>query len=582
VAHRSTLFQLLLALFVISAAAPGGAEPPNAAEAPAAATQPAEHPLAVEAAEIVERAFQAARNRAELEEQAQKATGSQRHILDEQIWTSERETERLLVDLAENLARQREAGLDISEMRSFMNEWIGSAWPGLLERQERRLARREELRSLRDAAAGEERLALENDLTTEERRLRIQYEVLVDFIVGFGAVGVDVATPRAYLAETLPEFAEQRGAGTRVALRARREARARLEEDPNDAELKRKLKAEEERVDRNTEALSSIAASMEELGLETASYRQLLLESTGEITTDILDAEVALGLLETLRERTGEALSTEGPRWLLKGVVFLVILALFRGLAALARRLVSRSVNSSRARLSQLLKDTLVSWSSKTVMAVGFLVALSQLGVQIGPLLAGLGIAGFILGFALQDALSNFAAGGMILAYRPFDVGDVIEAGGVRGKVSHMSLVSTTFHTFDNQTLIVPNSKIWSDVIQNVTSQEIRRIDLEFGVSYDADVDHADAVFRDILAKNEKVLDQPEPIVEVHNLGDSSVDFAVRPWTRTEDYWPVYWSLTREVKKRLDQEGISIPFPQRDVHVRVATVSNREDETAGS
>jgi small conductance mechanosensitive channel len=321
---------------------------------------------------------------------------------------------------------------------------------------------------------------------------------------------------------------------------------------------------------------------MEELGLETASYRQLLLESTGEITTDILDAEVALGLLETWRERAGEALSTEGPRWLLKGLFFLVILALFRGLAALARRLVSRSVNSSRARLSQLLKDTLVSWSSKTVMAVGFLVALSQLGVQIAPLLAGLGIAGFILGFALQDALSNFAAGAMILAYRPFDVGDVIEAGGVRGKVSHMSLVSTTFHTFDNQTLIVPNSKIWSDVIQNVTSQEIRRIDLEFGVSYDADVDHADAVFRDILAKNEKVLDQPEPIVEVHNLGDSSVDFAVRPWTRTEDYWPVYWSLTREVKKRLDQEGISIPFPQRDVHVRVATVSNREDETAGS
>ena len=467
-------------------------------------------------------------------------------------------------------------------MRSFINDWLGSAWPGFVERQERRLARREELRSSRDAAAGEERLALEKELTAAERRLRIQFDVLVDVILGFGAVGVDVATPRAYLAEKLPEFAEERAAAIQVALDSRAEARARLQEEPNDAELRRKLKAEDQRVDRNTEALSSLASHMEEMGLETAPYRQLLLEATGEITTDVLDAEVALGLLESWRQRVGGTLASEGPAWLLKVLIFLVILALFRGLAALTRRLVSRSVTSSRVRLSQLLQDTLVSWSSKMVMAVGFLVALSQLGVQIGPLLAGLGIAGFILGFALQDTLSNFAAGAMILAYRPFDVGDVIEAGGVRGKVSRMSLVSTTFHTFDNQTLIVPNSKIWGDVIQNVTDQEIRRVDLVFGVSYEADVDHADAVFRDILAKNEKVLEEPEPIVEVHNLGESSVDFAVRPWVRTEDYWPAYWSLTREVKKRLDQEGISIPFPQRDVHVRLATVSDREDEAPGS
>jgi small conductance mechanosensitive channel len=186
------------------------------------------------------------------------------------------------------------------------------------------------------------------------------------------------------------------------------------------------------------------------------------------------------------------------------------------------------------------------------------------------------------MGFALQDSLSNFAAGAMILAYRPYDVGDVIEAGGVRGKVSRMSLVSTTFLTFDNQTLIVPNSRIWGDVIRNDTAQTVRRIDLVFGVSYDTDIDHARTVFRDILAKNEKVLAEPEPIVEVQKLGDSSVEFAVRPWVRTPDYWPTYWALMREVKRRLDQEGITIPFPQRDVHLHVADRSSHDEGPAGS
>ena len=210
----------------------------------------------------------------------------------------------------------------------------------------------------------------------------------------------------------------------------------------------------------------------------------------------------------------------------------------------------------------------MISWSSRVVMAIGFLVALSQLGFQVGPLLAGLGIAGFIVGFALQDSLANFAAGAMILVYRPFDVGDVIEAAGVSGKVSAMSLVSTTIHTFDNQTLIVPNNRIWGDVIPNVTAQRTRRVDLVFGIGYGDDVEHAERVLLDVISKHPKTLDDPEPMVKVHKLGESGVEFVVRPWARTQDYWDVYWDLTREVKLRFDREGIRIPFPQRDVHLR--------------
>jgi small conductance mechanosensitive channel len=202
------------------------------------------------------------------------------------------------------------------------------------------------------------------------------------------------------------------------------------------------------------------------------------------------------------------------------------------------------------------------------VLIIGILLGLSQVGISLGPLLAGLGVAGFVIGFALQDSLSNFASGMMILSYRPFDVGDVVEAGGVFGKVSHMSLVNTTIMTFDNQTLVVPNNKIWGDVIKNVTSQRTRRVDLVFGISYSDDIPRTEALLREILAADERVLTDPEPMVRLNELADSSVNFIVRPWVKTDDYWDVYWDVTREVKLRFDEADVSIPFPQTDVHLK--------------
>jgi small conductance mechanosensitive channel len=130
-----------------------------------------------------------------------------------------------------------------------------------------------------------------------------------------------------------------------------------------------------------------------------------------------------------------------------------------------------------------------------------------------------------------------------------------------------MNLVSTTILTLDNQTLVIPNKKIWGDVIKNVTAQDMRRIDMVFGISYSDDIPKAEGVLSDILVQHEKILADPEPVVRVHNLGDSSVDFAVRPWVAIDDYLDVYWDVTRAVKMRFDEEGISIPFPQRDVHI---------------
>jgi small conductance mechanosensitive channel len=155
----------------------------------------------------------------------------------------------------------------------------------------------------------------------------------------------------------------------------------------------------------------------------------------------------------------------------------------------------------------------------------------------------------------------------MILIYRPFDVGDLIEAAGVSGKVNKMSLVNTTVLTLDNQTILIPNNKIWSDVVKNVTGQTMRRIDLMFGISYSDDIPKTEQVLQEILDSHDKVLAEPEPIVRLHELADSSVNFVVRPWVDTDDYLEVYWDITRSVKIRFDEEGISIPFPQRDVHI---------------
>ena len=178
----------------------------------------------------------------------------------------------------------------------------------------------------------------------------------------------------------------------------------------------------------------------------------------------------------------------------------------------------------------------------------------------------------FVIGFALQDTLGNFASGMMILLYRPFDVGDVVEIGGVFGTVKAMNMVNTTMLTIDNQTLILPNTKIWQEVIKNVTAQSKRRIDLVFGISYSDDISKAEKILSDILEEHDLILDNPEPIVRLHELADSSVNFIVRPWVKTDDYWDVYWDVTREVKLRFDREGVSIPFPQQDVHIHSEAV----------
>jgi small conductance mechanosensitive channel len=265
---------------------------------------------------------------------------------------------------------------------------------------------------------------------------------------------------------------------------------------------------------------------------------------------------------------TGWATSAEGGlRWLENLATFVGILIL----AWFAAKLLSRLMEKAVGRISApaLLADFLVRSVRWVVMLIGIIWALTALEVSVAPLLAMVGAAGFIIAFAMQDSLSNFASGLMILFFRPFDMGDFVEAGGVSGKVSSMNLVSTTIRTVDNKVMVVPNSRIWSDVITNVTGVTQRRVDMEFGIGYEDDIDQAEKILEEIVSEHPKVLKEPAPTIRLSALADSSVNFICRPWSRPDDYWDVYWDITRTVKKRFDAAGIGIPFPQRDVHLYI-------------
>ncbi len=255
-------------------------------------------------------------------------------------------------------------------------------------------------------------------------------------------------------------------------------------------------------------------------------------------------------------------------------IVFWIASKIIGGLVGAAARRVPKT--------SSLLHSVLSSMTRRIILIIGIVVAISMLGININPLIAAIGAAGLVIGLALQGTLSNFASGILILITRPFDVGDVINGGGVVGKVDAMNLVSTRILTFDNQVMLVPNNQIWNGVITNVTALSTRRVDLVMGIGYSDDIDKAQAVIEEVISKHEKVLETPAPTIKVHELADNSVNFIVRPWSRTADYWDVYWDLTRDIKKRFDEEGINIPYPQRDLHLSgpIEVVTRTEGQTA--
>ena len=299
--------------------------------------------------------------------------------------------------------------------------------------------------------------------------------------------------------------------------------------------------------------------------------------------TAIFVDEVRTSDVTTLIRRAGEwAMASDGGLELLRDIVVILLsmLALFF-VARLVRRIAGRGINRV-PNLSKLLQAFLLVAIYWFTVAIGLMVVLSALGVDITPLFAVVGGASFILAFALQDTLGNLAAGLMIMINRPFDEGDYVDIAGTAGTVQKMNIVSTTVTTPDNQIILIPNGKVWGNIITNVTGSKLRRVDLVFGIGYSDSVAKAQELLEAIVAEHPLTLSDPAAVIRVHALGESSVDFIVRPWVKSEDYWTVYWDMTRTVKERFDEAGITIPFPQRDIHIHPAAIEANLPASTGA
>jgi len=251
--------------------------------------------------------------------------------------------------------------------------------------------------------------------------------------------------------------------------------------------------------------------------------------------------------------------------WVIKIVIALLIYLIGKFIAKritnfLRKLMVARDVD-----------PTLVNFLGNVVYAIllvaVILAALDTLGLPVTSLVAVVGAAGLAIGLALKDSLGNFASGVMLVMFRPFSKGDVVEVAGVTGKVNEVRIFSTILTTADNKVIIIPNGQVASDTITNYTVNDQRRVDLVFGVGYDDDLKVARGVLERICAEHPKVLDDPATNIFVVNLGDSSVDFAVRPWANTGDYWAVWGDLLETGKVELEAAGCNIPYPQTDVHL---------------
>lgn len=246
-------------------------------------------------------------------------------------------------------------------------------------------------------------------------------------------------------------------------------------------------------------------------------------------------------------------------------------------IAALAIFVIGRMISKAIVRgarkamhrigVDETLQSFLGNIISVLLTIVIVLAAISQLGVKTTSFIALLGAAGLAVGLALQGSLANFASGVLIVFFRPYQKGDYVEAAGVGGTVDAVTIFNTIMITPDNRRVVVPNSNVTSGPITNYSAHDTRRLDLVIGVGYDDDLQKTRQVLADVVTADERVLAEPAPVIEVLELGDSSVNFAVRPWVKTSDYWPLRFSLMMAIKLRLDAEGISIPYPQRDVHL---------------
>jgi len=462
------------------------------------------------------------------------------------------------------------AGIPAEEIRSRFSRFIVTE-ADIYDRAIRYWAAElDDFRERRVSAEPEIRADIEAMIEEARHRLDVVFHGQAATLTIADSLGLDASREWRRLEKTLTSRAENLVGRLQIAVKSRDKLRDRLKDAERAgaenavASSKTQLQYAQRRVDGVARSLEETVDLLEERGFEGRQYRQFIIEITGEISEKILDPRVLFGIVSNALKNFWIWIKDNAPAFLIKLLILLGFVLFFRILFRLSWWIVRVL---GLAKLSRLMRDLVDRMLSSIATIIGLISGLWFLGVNPTHLLAGVGVASVVIGLALQDSLSNLAAGFFILATRPFDVDDVVVSGGVAGTVKEMGLANTTIVTFDNRRLMVPNRKIWGEVIENRSAEAVRRVEIKVRIGYREDLDRALDILRDLLANNERALKKPEPLIFVSELADSWIEIAVRPWTRNEDWWPLVTELPRLVRLRFAEEGIEIPIPRREINM---------------
>jgi small conductance mechanosensitive channel len=429
------------------------------------------------------------------------------------------------------------------------------------------------LRDLRTSAATEELGDIEAQINTSRDRLDDLLTAKINTLTTADSLGLTTGEEWDRLESLMTNRAENLVGRLQIAANERNQLQTKIRDAERAGAPEAQMAADRTRLQYANRRVEGIAKSLgrkvdllAKRGVNVTQYRQFIIQTTGKVTEKVLDPRVLVGLVYDFLKNSWKWIKDNGAAFLVKLLIILAFIFSFRLVFRLGWRLVRLL---GLAKLSRLMADLVNRMINPFANITGLFAGLWFLGVNPTTLLAGVGVLSVIIGLALQDSLSNLAAGFFILLTRPYDVDDIITvSGGVIGTVRAMGLANTTVVTFDNRRLLVPNRKIWGEVIENRSAEAVRRVEIKVRIGYAEDVDRALEIIRDLLTHNERVLSRPEPLIFVSDLANSWIEIDVRPWTRNADWWPLLTELPRLVRLRFAEEGIEIPIPQTEITMR--------------
>jgi small conductance mechanosensitive channel len=482
--------------------------------------------------------------------------------------SDEEQAEREAAEQAEAEAAEADAAMRAgirSDLRGVM-DWMDTRYRDAVQVN---MDSRDSLQVRLDDATGEEEARIESQIRMHRSRLDTLLYLQEELLENAESMGVDVGADWRRLEQELVSRADGLVGALQLTLVDRSSLRTELRDAQraglSDAELSRirtSIQARTRRIETLAYTLEATADLLDRRGYNTAPYRQLVIQSTGEVTGDILNVEVLKGILADMARAVVSWIERNGPTVFVRLLIVLVAIWLTRW----AIRFLWWGIQLlGFVKLPRLAKDLVGRSLGPVGIIIGLGVGLTAIGVDTTTVLAGVGVLGVVVGFALQDSLANLAAGFFILVYQPYDVDDVIEVAGIVGTVRTMGLANTTLLTFDNRRLSIPNSKVWQNIIANRSAEPRRRAEAVIRIGLAEDVSRVQEVVLDALGAHELVLDDPAPSSHVAEAGASWLDLKVWAWTRNEDWWTITAALPAVLKAAFEEAGIEIPVPRQEL-----------------